>query len=235
MCASDKRPEVRAGDAALVELLRTKGQTGVGDLASALRVTSTAVRQRLERLMREGIVTRHVVLNPLAEGAGGARRRGRPAHVYSLTDKGVRTGGDNFRDLAVVLWSEIRRVESPEVRRGLLSRVGSAMAGLYDERVTAGPINERLERMVGVFRDRDITCGVEFTPQRDGGPLAVLTHHVCPYPEIAEQDRGICAAERIMLQDLLGTSVSLTSCRLDGCECCRFTIGAEAVEDAGEG
>ena len=235
MTAADKRPEVRASDSVLVELLRTKGQTGVGDLASALRVTATAVRQRLERLMREGIVTRHVVVNPMAEGSAGSRRRGRPAHVYSLTEKGVRTGGDNFRDLAMVLWSEIRRVESPEVRRGLLSRVGAAMAGLYDGQVSVGPTAERLERMVGLLRDREITCGIEFAPQSEGGALAVLTNHVCPYPEIAEQDRGICAAERLMLQELLGASVSLTSCRLDGADCCRFTVGAgaETAEECG--
>ena len=148
----------------------------------------------------------------------------------------MRTGGDNFRDLALVLWSEIRRVESPEVRRGLLSRVGSAMAGLYEEQVAGGTLHERLERVAGVFRDRQITCAVEYTSQPDGGQLAVLTNHVCPYPEIAEQDRGICAAERLMLQDLLRTSVSLASCRLDGFDCCRFAVGvgSEAVGEAGE-
>ncbi len=222
--ASAKRTELRASDSVLVELLRTNGKTGVGELASALRVTATAVRQRLERLMREGIVTREVVITSGEGGASGARRRGRPAHVYGLTEKGERTGGDNFRDLAVVLWSEIRRVESPEVRRGLLSRVGSAMAGLYEDQISDGTLNERLERMVELLRERQITCGVEFATEPGGNPLAVLTNHVCPYPEIAELDRGICAAERLMLQELLGTSVSLASCRLDGADCCRFAI-----------
>ena len=228
---SGKRPELRASDSVLVELLRTNGMTGVGELASALRVTATAVRQRLERLMREGIVTREVVIGSPDGGPSGARRRGRPAHVYGLTEKGSRTGGDNFRDLAVVLWSEIRRVESPEVRRGLLSRVGSAMAGLYEDQVADGTLHERLERMVGLLRERQITCGVEVTAEPGGNQLAVLTNHVCPYPEIAELDRGICAAERLMLQELLGTSVSLSSCRLDGADCCRFSIPLDG--DAG--
>ena len=141
LAQSTKRPELRASDSVLVELLRKNGKTGVGELASSLRVTATAVRQRLERLMREGIVAREVVVNSVDGGSSGARRRGRPAHVYALTEKGERTGGDNFRDLAVVLWSEIRRVESPEVRRGLLSRVGSAMAELYGDQVAEGTLN----------------------------------------------------------------------------------------------
>jgi hypothetical protein len=39
-----------------------------------------------------------------------------------------------------------------------------------------------------------------------------------------------------MLQELLGTAVSLASCRLDGSDCCRFAVDAdsEAVGDAGE-
>ncbi len=227
---SAKRPELRASDSVLVELLRTNGQTGVGELASALRVTATAVRQRLDRLMREGIVTREVVITSAEGSSGGARRRGRPAHVYGLTEKGERTGGDNFRDLAVVLWSEIRRVESPEVRRGLLSRIGSAMAGLYEDQVADGTLHERLDRVVGLLRERQVTCGVEFATEPGGNRLAVLTNHVCPYPEIADLDRGICAAERMMFQELLGTSVSLASCRLDGADCCRFAIpmGGEA-------
>jgi predicted ArsR family transcriptional regulator len=53
----------------------------------------------------------------------------------------------------------------------------------------------------------------------------VLTSHACPYPELAEQDRGICAAERLMLQDLVGSAVQLSECRLDGAACCRFTVG----------
>ena len=241
LAQSAKRPEVRASDTVLVELLRTNGKAGVGELASSLRVTATAVRQRLERLMREGIVTREAVVTPADGGSCGARRRGRPAYVYGLTEKGERTGGDNFRDLAVVLWSEIRRVESPEVRRGLLSRVGSAMADFYGDQVVDGTLSERLDQVVGLFRERQITCGVEYSTEPDGSQLAVLTSHVCPYPEIAQLDRGICASERLMLQDLLGARVSLASCCLDGADCCRFAIpfGAEAgqaedVEAAGE-
>jgi hypothetical protein len=58
------------------------------------------------------------------------------------------------------------------------------------------------------------------------GGLPVLTTYSCPYPELAEQDRGICAAERIMLEELVGTDVQLSECRLDGASCCRFTASA---------
>lgn len=213
---------IRASDAALVELLRTETGPGVSDLAAALGVTATAVRQRLDRLMRDGIVARDV-LRPAATSDRPGRSRGRPAFVYRLTEKGRRAGGDNFRDLALVLWSEIRSIEAPEVRRGLLSRIGSAMAGAYRDRVSGQGVAERLEETVGLLRERRIPCSLE-PAAPDSGRLAVLTSHVCPYPELAERDRTICVAERQMLQDLVGARVTLASCRLDGAEGCRFEV-----------
>jgi predicted ArsR family transcriptional regulator len=51
----------------------------------------------------------------------------------------------------------------------------------------------------------------------------VLTALACPYPELAEQDRGICAVEKLVFSELLGEKVRLTECRLDGASnCCRF-------------
>jgi predicted ArsR family transcriptional regulator len=120
--------EHRASDAAVIELLRVDDRLGIGDLAKRLGVTATAVRQRLDRLMRAGLVGRTTVSGGLsAAGEPGVNRmRGRPSHVYSLTEKGRRTGGDNFRDLALVLWRDIRSVREPAVRQGLLSRIATA-------------------------------------------------------------------------------------------------------------
>jgi hypothetical protein len=58
---------------------------------------------------------------------------------------------------------------------------------------------------------------------------AVLTVWACPYPELAEVDRGICAMERLMFAELLEQDVRLTACRLDGDPCCRFQTVPLAV------
>jgi predicted ArsR family transcriptional regulator len=227
--------EHRTSDAAVIELLRVHNSLGIGELARLLGVTATAVRQRLERLMRAGVVGRTTLSDaqkPAGDHTGTptTRLRGRPSHVYSLTEKGRRSGGDNFRDLAMVLWNEIRRVREPAVRQGLISRIGSAMAGLYRDEVSGDTPPRRLESMAQVLRDRQISCDVSSSSSaheatsEDG--LSVLTSYTCPYPELAEQDRGICAAERLMLQDLVGSTVHLSECRLDGAACCRFTVGS---------
>lgn len=215
MRSAPKQPasaEPRSGDAAVIDLLRLR-DAQVGELATSLGVTATAVRQRLERLMKAGLVGRSTVAKP----------RGRPAHAYRLTDAGRSLGGDNFRDLALVLWREIRGVRDPGVRSGLMNRIGSALADTYRHRVTGPSPAVRLQRVAEMLRERDVCCTVEASG--GDGRLPVLTSHACPYPDLAEQDRGICAAERLMLQELVGTDVRLAECRLDGGSACRFVAG----------
>ncbi len=219
----EQTPAPRGTDAAAVDLLRLREAMEIGELATALGVTATAVRQRLDRLMKAGLVERSVVSKP----------RGRPSHAYSLTEAGRRLGGDNFRDLALVLWLEIRGIRDPEIRSGLIGRIGSALAATYRDRVGVGSPDERLERVAGLLRQREICCSVDCDAEPGG--LPVLTSHTCPYPDLAEQDRGVCAAERAMLQELVGTSVRLADCRLDGGSICRFVVGQPAGGEANEG
>ena len=80
-----------------MDLLRITGPLGVSELADAMEVTPTAVRQRLTRLLAGEVIRREPVRNG----------RGRPKHRYWLTDKGIRRTGSNFDDLAIALWGEV--------------------------------------------------------------------------------------------------------------------------------
>lgn len=215
-------PVLHGSDESLVELLRGDVALGVADLAAGLGVTATAVRQRLSRLMQAGVVVREQIASGRADG------RGRPSHVYRLSEEGRRLGGDNFRDLAMVLWREVRSIESPSVRKGLLARIGRSLAEACRTRAAgleAGRSpGDRLASVATALRDRQIAC--DCTAVESGDHVAVLTTHTCPYPQLAEADRGICAAERLMLEELVEAPVRLTECRLDGDACCRFTVAA---------
>lgn len=198
-----------SSDIGILDLLRKVGPLGVAELATATQVTATAVRQRLVRLMAQGLVDRELAR------AG----RGRPSHRYGLTDKGRRQTGANFVDLALALWKEIRAIEDPEVRRGLLQRIAKTMASMYGEQVSGTTTAERMQSVSQVFVQRNVPFEVD-----ESGPLPVLTAVACPYPELAEQDRGICALERMMFSELVGDGLRLADCRLDGESCCRFEV-----------
>ena len=153
--------------------------------------------------------------------------RGRPSHRYALTDKGRRQTGANFVDLALALWKEVRGIEDSEVRRGLLQRIAKTMAAMYGPQISGETTAERMQAVSRVFAERDVPFDVE-----ESGSLPVLTALACPYPELAEQDRGICSLERMMLSELVGDSLRLSDCRLDGDECCRFELTRGASKAA---
>src|SRR5215471_16037435 len=176
-------PVIESSDTALLDLMRQRGSLGVAEIASAMEVTATAVRQRLARLMGSGLIHRDVA----------KAVRGRPSHRYSLTEKGLRNTGSNFADLAIALWKEVRQIKDPDVRSGLMQRLAQTMAGMYGRQIRGANAEERMASVSRLLGERNIPVAVDRS-----GQLPVLTALTCPYPELAEQDRGICAVEKIL-------------------------------------
>ena len=207
MSSFSPQPGVATSDIAILDLLRKGGDQTVSQLVTATGVTATAVRQRLNRLMGQRLVER------VLARAG----RGRPAHRYGLTERGRRQSGSNFADLAIALWQEIRAIKDPKVRGGLLERLSGRLASEYGGSLPGETLNQRLESLADLFSERSL----QFTVDKSGGKptLQVLS---CPYPDLSEKDRSICALEGLLFSELAGERLKLTQCRLDGQGCCTF-------------
>jgi predicted ArsR family transcriptional regulator len=147
--------------------------------------------------------------------------RGRPNHRYSLTEKGEQLAGTNFGDLAIVLWQEIKAVDDPVVRRGLLKRIADRFVTRYRSEVGGESLHDRMTSLAKLMGERDVSFEVTGSAE-----LPVLSALACPYPELARQDRGVCTMEKLMLSEVLGENVRLSECRLDGATCCTFTPSA---------
>lgn len=197
----------QTSDAEVLQLLRSTGPMGVRELALMTRVTPTAVRERLARLLAQGLVRREPV-------RGG---RGRPRHRYELTEQGLRLTGSNFMDLATAMWREISAIEDPELRRMLLWKVVRALASRYGQEVRGDTVEERMQAISQLLAERRVPFSVE-----QSGDVPVLLAHACPYPNLANQDRTICALERVLFSELLHEDIRLAQCRLDGAPCCQF-------------
>jgi predicted ArsR family transcriptional regulator len=203
-----------SADRTIVDFLRRKGGATIADLVELLGVTATAVRQRLTRLMDQGLVARQ------SEAAG----RGRPTHRYSLTDAGVRSAGNNYDLLAQVLWDEVRAIEDLTVRQGLLRRLSQRLAAMYRERVEGDSLTGRMGSLAAIMAEQDLPFELD-----ESKGLPVLTALACPYPDLAERDRGVCAMEKMMISEALGEGVRLSACRLDGASCCTFEASSAPV------
>ncbi|MCA9151984.1 MAG: MarR family transcriptional regulator [Planctomycetales bacterium] len=209
-------------DRTILDLLRQRERMTVAEFELELGVTATAVRQRLNRLLDKGYLERHK--------DDEATGRGRPSHWYQLTEEGRRRTGSNFGDLARVLWEELRAIPDEAVRRGLLQRIADRLAALYRDQVQAESVDGRLQNLADLFEQRQLPFQVGTTSSgpSEGGEATVarptLTALACPYPELAELDRSLCALERLVFSQLIGQRMTLTDCRLDGGACCTFQV-----------
>ncbi|MCA9042575.1 MAG: MarR family transcriptional regulator [Planctomycetaceae bacterium] len=201
-------------DRQFLEQLNRQGASTVPEICDSLGVTATAVRQRLVRLRSAGFIERELVRNG----------RGRPHHAYRVSDIGQRELGDNYSELAAILWQELQTIEEPAVRAHLQQRIQEALVKRYGRDVDGETVQERIAQLKTSLQERGFDVEVDET-----GPLPILRERNCPYLELAQSDPRICEMEQLVYEKILGSSVSLTSCCLDGHHCCEFVTADQGA------
>ncbi len=190
--------------------LRKSGRSTVQSLCDRQGVTATAIRQRLTRLQALGLISR--------EASKG--ERGRPSHSYVVTTEGLRELGDNYRDLALMLWDEITQIEEDDVRARLIGRLRDRLVQQYGRDVHATSLAERFEELRGLLTT--LGFDVELS-QRNGELLPILRENNCPYHDLASRDASICDLEQTVFSEVLGVPIERTQCCRDGDQCCEFS------------
>ena len=209
-------PSLTSADREFLERLHRLGDATVKELCVDLSVTATAIRQRIQRLLAQGLIAQTSVHNS----------RGRPRNRYSLSDAGLRQLGDNYSDLAQFLWQELTQIEDADVRQRILSRLKMQMVERFGRDVHGTSLPDRMDRL----RDSLVAHGfdVEVDVDRSGeSSLPILRENSCPYHDLAHQDSAICELEQQVYSEILGTEVELTTCCRDGHSCCEFEVQAE--------
>jgi predicted ArsR family transcriptional regulator len=198
---------IEHSDRQFLERLHQLGGGTVQEICADLGVTATAVRQRLLRLQASNMVARELVR------AG----RGRPHHVYRVTQAALCELGDNYAELAQILWREMRNIEEPTIRERLVSRVEDALVEQFGKVAPRAALSDRMSQLTAALRER----GFQVEMDRSG-PLPILRENSCPYYELASEDPAICELEQAVFRRVLGADVKLTQCCLDGHHCCEF-------------
>jgi predicted ArsR family transcriptional regulator len=210
------RVAVDRNDQVFLEQLHRLCGGSVREICDSVGVTATAVRQRLTRLEADGLVIRETVKSG----------RGRPRHVYRVSDAGLRHLGENYRDLALVLWRTLHEVDDPDVRASLLSAVQDAFVQRYGRVNSDSPLKNRIQQL----QEELTSQGFDFELGASGG-LPVLRETSCPYQDLATIDSSICEMESDVFSRILNADVSLSQCCLDGHAHCEFHISERSDED----
>jgi predicted ArsR family transcriptional regulator len=187
--------------------LERLGEGTVQELCEAAGVTATAVRQRLGRLQSLGFVDRQTIR------AG----RGRPHHTYQVTDVARRQLGDNYSELARLLWSELTTIEELDVRQRVTGRIRDALVKQYGANVRGTELSERFAELGTALATRGFSVEVD-----THATLPILRENHCPYHDLAQHDSGICELEQQVFEQVLGVPLMLASCCRDGHHCCEF-------------
>lgn len=198
---------VEEGDEQFLQQLHQAGGGTVQELCDTAGVTATAIRQRLTRLQGMGFVERQTVRSG----------RGRPHHAYRVTDAGRQQLGDNYAELALLLWDELHAIEEQSVRERVTNRIRDALVRRYGATVHGVTLTERLGELQSTLSDHGFRVEVD-----SQGLFPVLRETNCPYHELAQRDSGICELEQQVFERVLGTPLKLASCCRDGHACCEF-------------
>jgi predicted ArsR family transcriptional regulator len=198
---------IESSDREFLQRLNGMAASTVQEICAALGVTATAVRLRLVRLQAAELVARELVRTG----------RGRPHHVYKVTQTAMRELGDNYADLAQILWRELKNIEEPAVRERVVNRVEDALARQVGNVSPTAPLDDRMAQLTGALRERGFQVEVDTSKA-----LPILRENNCPYFELASEDSTICEMEREVFRRVLGADVKLTQCCLDGHHCCEF-------------
>jgi predicted ArsR family transcriptional regulator len=203
------RLNIEQSDAQFLQQMHGLGNCSIQDLCRAAHVTATAVRQRLARLQSQGLVSRQAV----------RQGRGRPHHAYVVTNAGLKLLGDNYAELALLLWNEIKRIEQADVREAILKRLQDVLSRRYGAQITGGSVLERMDQLKTALNERGFHVELD---NRDG--LPVLRENNCPYHDLAAVDEGICGLEINVFEKVLGAPLVLAQCCRDGHASCEFHV-----------
>jgi predicted ArsR family transcriptional regulator len=203
------RNELDPSDKPLLDELHRMGSGTIPDLCAAMNVTQTAVRQRLTRLQAAGFVERKTIPTD----------RGRPHHAYFPTDIGLQQLGNNYGELALVLWRELSKISDPTVRESIVGSLKTTLVERYGVHVNAVTPEDRMEQLKQVLVEKGFSVEIDST--RD---IPVLRENNCPYLELASNDKSICELEQAVFRDILKSDITLTKCCVDGHNCCEFEL-----------
>ncbi|MDQ1585960.1 MAG: hypothetical protein QOH80_1325 [Actinomycetota bacterium] len=174
-------------------------------LATALGLTTPAVRRHLDTLLAGGLIEER------EPRISGARGRGRPARVFAITDAGRDSFHQAYDDLAVGALSFLAEQGGrAAVARFARDRVAKLEAR-YRPLVDAAPEGARTEALAAALTADGYAATTQTLP--GVGPAAALgsgqqlCQHHCPVAHVAEQFPELCEAETEVFAALLGTQV----------------------------
>ena len=193
----------------ILQLLKMRAGMTISQLTDALHISQMGVRQHLAILEKEGLV----------EHYQEKQERGRPRHVYQLTDEANSLFPTTYANFAVGLMHEVAKFNGPGfINKVFRGRMKSQLE-TYQLRLKGKALSERVKELARI-RDEEGYMARFDENEND----YVLTEHNCPIALIAEEYPNVCEIETALFRQSLGAKVVRVEHLMQGSHKCCYRI-----------
>ncbi len=189
---------VSAARQRVLDCLKRRAPIGTAQIARALGMTSVAARQHLGALQQAGYVQ-----SQTQPPAG----RGRPATLWSLTDRSRGTFPDRHAELTVGLLEAMKKAVGPDgVHRIVEVRARDQVRQYLDVMPgESASLRRRVEALAAIRTAEGYMAEVR---EMGRGEYHLIEHH-CPICDAAQNCLGLCDSELDVFRRCLGRGVSV--------------------------
>ncbi len=193
----------------ILQLLKMRAGMTVGQLTEALHISQMGVRQHLAILETEGLIEYY------REKQG----RGRPRHIYQLTDEANSLFPTTYANFAVGLMHEVAKFNGPGFINKIFRGRMESQLETYQQRLAGKALRERIEELARIRDEEGYMARFE-EAEND----YILTEHNCPIAVIAQEYPRVCEIELALFRQSLGAKVVREEHLMQGSHKCCYRI-----------
>jgi predicted ArsR family transcriptional regulator len=193
----------------ILHILKLRGGATVDEMGTALGVTTTAVRQHLTLLEKDGLISSRL----LRKGMG------RPSRLYGLTDRGDEMFPKGYHSLAADILDEIRSLDGDAKVETILHNRAQRHAQGIAHRLIGKDLRSRVEEMVRILNE--VGALAEFE-EKDG--VFFVREHNCLMYKVATRYPQLCDSEMWLLAQVLDVDVVTRQCFAKGDSACFYEL-----------
>lgn len=193
----------------ILQLLKMRANMTVAQLTDALHISQMGIRQHLAILEAEGLVEHY------QEKQG----RGRPPHVYQLTDQANSLFPTTYANFAVGLMHEVAKFNGPGFINKVFRGRMKAQLETYQQRLEGKTLCERIKELARIRDEEGYMARFD-----ENAEDYVLIEHNCPIAVIAQEYPYVCEIELALFRQSLGAKVVREEHLMQGSHRCCYRI-----------
>ena len=196
--------------AVLDHLLEHKSGATLEELVTAVGLSRTAVNQHLIALENDGNVRK----------TAPRRTRGRPQHVYVLTEQGANLFPKQYSWFSNLLLQTLRQQVGEEQVSQYMYDLGLKLSAGLIPRLVGMNRAERIAEIVKIMNETGFVAEIISPEGPDKLPRVECRN--CVYHDLSKQYPEVCRFDIGFISGLMGAEVEHQACMQRGGDACRF-------------